>query len=139
MSLRTDLLPVFQEVRELIADEDTLDLRTHRVIRRLITWQGDAVGIGEACVDDLELLPKPRVREDGQNLIVDKITPSHSGGGYTPEELNPPKAYEQDTNVELVYFVEGPKTGTYVLIDSEETANFGYKLTLSPVRRVRPV
>lgn len=59
MSLRDDLVPVVDDVREMI---DDLGLRLHTVQTRRITWSGGAPGLGDATVTDVALSPAPKVR-----------------------------------------------------------------------------
>lgn len=135
MTLRDDLLPTFQYARNLI---DDLGLRVHRVIRRKVTWSGGSLRLGEPCVDDLEILPRPKIVEQGNILVVGPITPKFSGGGYDLEDLRPAAMFEQDTNVEVSYFTDGPRSGEWVITDLDLVKAFGYFFTLEPATRLRP-
>jgi len=104
MSLRDDLLPVFdRDARALI---DDLGLRTSRVILRTRTWDGGHVGMGAADDVDLELVPRPKVREAGAGMLtVGPITPTYPGGGYTAAQLFPDNTLE--VNEERFWVVIG--------------------------------
>lgn len=94
MTLRDDLIPVVDDARRMI-DVD-LGLRLHTVVLRRITWSGGAPGLGTPSHADLELEPKPKVRdpaprervaepgrfEEGDR-VVEKISAT-----YTEEQLN---------------------------------------------------
>lgn len=106
MTLRDDLLPVFQDTRGVIQD---LGLRRFSVILRRRIWSGAEVGDG-ACVDeDIVLTPLPKVTfrspfarqleiQLGGGTVrdryyqIEKITPAFNDGqgnvgGYTPDQL----------------------------------------------------
>lgn len=113
MTIRADELATVREGRELVASEG---LRRHSVVRRLVTWTGGQPGVGTPEADDLAIAGA-RVRgssfQDAAGLgsvsrfdgvyTVSKVTPSHSGGGYTPAQLMPALSDGQ----ELVYLVTG--------------------------------
>ena len=107
MSLRDDLLPVFDDVRATIQG---LGLRRFSVILRRRIWDGQQAGEGNVTVEDIVLTPLPRVRiptfstDDAETLIrgsydanrvykIDRITPQYLNqngsiaGGYTPDQL----------------------------------------------------
>lgn len=134
MSLRTGLLPVFRSTRQLVAN---LGLRTCRVTIRTRTWSGGKVRLGAPSDSDLELLPRPRVREiDQRRIKVDKITPQFSGGGYTRQQLRP----DDLTSTEYYYIVVTPDgvSRNYTLENLDTARNFGYELTLIQLDRSSP-
>jgi hypothetical protein len=103
MSLRDDLLPVFDDARTLI---DGLGLRTSRVILRTRSWDGGSVRMGDYSDTDLELVPRPKVREASPGRItVGPITPTYPGGGYTAAQLFPDDTLEG--NEERMWIVIG--------------------------------
>lgn len=113
MTTRDNILPTVSRARALAA---ALGLRRHTVVRRLVTWTGGQPGVGTAVADDL-VIAGARVRgpsfQDAAGLssearfdtvhTVSKITPAHTGGGYTPAQLLPTLADGQ----ELVYVLTG--------------------------------
>lgn len=134
MSLRTSLLPVFQDARQLV---EGLGLRTCRVIVRVRTWSGGKVRLGTPTDLDTEILPRPRVREtDYRHIRVDKITPSHSAGGYTREQLRP----DDVPGTEYYYVVVSPDgvSRNYALENIDTARNFGYELKLIQLDRSAP-
>jgi len=113
VTIRADELATVREGRELVASEG---LRRHTVVRRVVTWTGGQPGVGTPEADDL-VIAGARVRgpsfQDAAGLssearfdtvhTVSKITPAHTGGGYTPAQLLPTLADGQ----ELVYVLTG--------------------------------
>ncbi len=134
-TLREDLLPTVDDGRALV---DDLGFRTSSLTIRTRTWSGEP-GVSAQVDDDLVITPPPKIRqvtgrevagsagryEEG-DLRADKITPSYSGGGYTPAQLKPDGA----DGVEVLYIVGGPNAGEYTLQDDDFTKNFGYTLIL---------
>lgn len=143
MSLRTSLLGVVNLIRS-IADETLLnggvglDVRLYTVVRRRIRHHTGKSKLGEPTVEDLEIVPKPRVREAGQGsiLIVDQITPKHTTGGYSSVELNPP----DEPGFEFMYVVTGPDglSRNYKLTEIETVRPFNITLTLQTLDRKPP-
>ena len=135
MSLREDLLPVFRvAARQLVQD---LGFRTSRSIIRTRTWSGGAVGKGTPTVSDLELLPRPKLIEDGQRSItLTKITPSHSTGGYTVAQLNPALT----AGVESYVVTIGPDSveRRWAVVELSKARNFTYELKLAALTRAIP-
>lgn len=97
MSLRDDLLPVVDQLRQL---PDDFGLRRYSVTLRRRVWSGGAPGLGTATVTDVVLSPRPRVRQLNSKEVaasggtyeegdyrIDRVTPSYTGGGYAPDEL----------------------------------------------------
>ncbi len=140
MSLRSSALKIANRLRGL-APSPAIDIYTTRVIVRTRTWTGGRIGADGGKVDeDLEILPRPRVREISQREIagpggryqagdvrVGPITPKHAGGGYTQEQLAP--AVTQN-GVEVIYVLEGGISGEYMRVDLESDRAFRYMLIL---------
>src|SRR6185369_1839041 len=101
MTLRTDLLPVFRDARQLV---QALGLRSMRVVVRSRVWSGGKVRLGVPTDTDLEILPRPRCKEtDANTIVVDKVQPKPAGVsfGYTRQQLRP----DDDTATEYYYVV----------------------------------
>jgi hypothetical protein len=140
MTLREDLLPVFERVARQIPVD--LGLRTRTVKRQIVRWDGGHVGAGtEAVLDEIEITPAPKVRTADENTLrVGPITPSYgsgaTAGGYTPERLNP---RDLQADQELRYEVTGPDgTMLYRLVKIDDTRAFGYTLILECLDRSPP-
>jgi len=134
VTLRSSLLPVFESARTLIED---LGLRQTRVIKRIRLWSGGEVGLGAVEVTDTEIEPRPKVENRGNgSVLVSKITPSYSGGGYTAEDLRPTLGAGED----FVYILIGPDgiEHPYQLVEVNPRRNFGYELELIDLDRARP-
>lgn len=134
MTLRDDLLPVFNGARQLIQD---LGLRQTRVIRRIRTWSAGEVGLGALTVSDFEFTPRPKVENRGNGIVlVSKVTPDYSGGGYTLDEIRPTLTAGQD----LIYILIGPDGGEhpYQLVEVNPRKNFGYSFELLDLDRTQP-
>lgn len=133
MALRDDLIPVVDEVRDLVVD---LGLRLHSVVVRTTTWTGTTVGLGASSASDLTLTPLPRVRgisarrlalapgrfQQGDR-IVDRISATYTadqlGGGLAPNE-------------ERVWLIDGD---AYQLMGEPTERMLGWEVTLR--RRAR--
>lgn len=111
-TLRDDLLPVIDELRQL---PNEFGIRRYTVTLRTRTWSGGAVGRGTATAVDAVLFPVPRVQvittaeiaasggtyREG-DFRVTAITPSYGTGGYSPTALNlRPSATNKDVTVIL--------------------------------------
>lgn len=68
MSLRDDLIPLVDSLREEVID-DLAGLRLYTVVVRVRTWSL-GIGQGVSIDDDLELLPKPKVSTPSPSLIA---------------------------------------------------------------------
>jgi hypothetical protein len=145
--LRSDLLPVFSEVRG-IADE--LGLRQYRVYLRVTTWSGDRVGKGTPTRHETELTvdgARPKVKlvttreiisSGGKFVDVDykvgPFTPSYTKpdstqGGYLPSDLDPLPVPGVPT--EVSYRIVGNGLDSYASkIEGHFDGNFGYSLVL---------
>lgn len=134
MALRDGLLPVFDSARTLI---DNLGLRTTRVIRRTRTWSGAEVGLGTVTTTDLELVPRPKVRDAGPGLVtVGPITPAFASGGYDADDLAPSQTAAQDV-VWILIGADGTETA-YRWHGSDSRLAFRYMLTLQELDRQDP-
>ena len=115
MSIRDDLLPVVDQLRQL---PDDFGLRRYTVTIRRRVWSGGAPGLGTPANTDLVLTPKPKVRQLSSREVADsggtyemgdyelsRITPRYSSpttGGYTPTQLLlQPEGADQDVCVIL--------------------------------------
>lgn len=90
-------------------------------------------------MDDMEILPRPKVVKQGNSLVVGPIMPPFPGGGYDVEDLRPAVMFEQDTNVEVYYYTIGPQSEDWLIVDLELEKSFGYFITLEPASRLRPI
>jgi hypothetical protein len=117
------------------------DVHTSRVIVRSRLYPtapgGRDVGLGTPTVTDLEILPRPKVRDAGnQRLRVSLIIPQNANGGYTPAQLKPADA----DGFEYFYLVIGPD-GTergYTLEEIDTRKPFFYEVELAPLDRKIP-
>lgn len=134
MTLRSSLLPVFTSARQLIQD---LGLRQHRVFIRTRAWSADEVHLGTVTETDVEILPRPKVKQLGNGRWeISKVTPSYSGGGWTPEQLLPTAGEGEDVTIIL----RGPDgiDHRFRVAEVNPTGNFGYTLYLDELERSRP-
>lgn len=133
MALRDDLLPVFEDARQLIQD---FGLRRVRIIVRLGAWSTGETHLGALTNTDSEILPRPKVERRGGELIVSKITPSFATGGWEPADLQPAIAAGQDFY--LVAIGDDGNQKPYRLKSVNLTKSFGYTLTLEQIDLVEP-
>lgn len=151
-TLHARLLPLLDRAR---AKLDTAGLRRYTVTRRLVTWDGGHVGLGNATFDDLTLSPNPKVQQTGAGTItIGHITPAYAGppaGGYTPAQLRPltgDPAAEEDPAQEFYYLLSGPQGEERYALTGLETSDgpalgegagsFRYVLTLQTLDRAGP-
>ena len=142
MSFRTDLLKnVVLPLLRLpgpTSEGGIFDVYTYSVVVRTVTWASGKVGtdVSTATVSDLPILPRPRVREDGDKmLIVDGIVASNPKGGYTLAQLRPATS----AGVEHYYRVTGANgTHAYKLIEIDTSSPFLYSLRLQALTRATP-
>lgn len=144
MSLREDLLPVFQDSRALI---EALGLRPNGLTIKVRTHIGTP-GVDGYVDEDLVISPKPRIREvstreisgsggryTAGDLRIDKITPQYTDAsgthGYTPEQIDPTIATR---GVDVVYVITGTLAGDYALVDAKVDRNFGYTIVVTRKR-----
>ena len=100
MTLRDDLLPVLDAVRQIPTD---LGLRPTRVF---VVVRTRAEPNGPFTDTETEITPRPRLmqREGGRTVELSPV--SHT---YTPAQLNPAQASRTD----VFYRLEGEVTGLY--------------------------
>jgi hypothetical protein len=142
MSFRTDLLKnVVLPLLRLpgpTSEGGIFDVYTYSIVVRTRTWASGKVGtdVSTATVSDLTLLPRPRVREDGDKfLVVEGIVASNPKGGYTLAQLRPTTS----AGVEYYYRVTGANgTHAYELIDIDTSSAFLYSLRLQALTRATP-
>jgi hypothetical protein len=139
MTLRTDLLPVVDELRAL-AGPSGFDVRTSRLTVRTRTWAGGRRGLGPVTNSDLVLAQSYKFREltskevassggvfEMGDLRVGPITPTDvSGGGYTEAQLAP----DGSTGTEIIYVVTGALAGEYARLELDKSKPFSWYLTL---------
>jgi hypothetical protein len=95
---REDFLQICHEIRGIPSSPE-FDILTTKVVVRTRTWTPGPVNNGVPTDVDVEILPRPRVRESGDGtIIIDRIQPRSALGGYTPQDLVP--AEPQAANVE---------------------------------------
>lgn len=128
MSLRDDLLPVFEDARELIKD---LGLRQTRVVIRTRTYASGITGEGSYTDSDLELggvgESRPKVEELGEGRFhISKITPAFPGGGWTVDQLLPPMP--KGTEVYVVLIDPDGQQREKKIVDAQIRKSFGYTL-----------
>lgn len=140
MSLRTELLPVVDTLRALTGPS-VLDIRTAQLTIRTRTWSGAEVGLGTASDSDLVLPKQYRVesltakevagsggRFSDDAVRVGPVTPAFTGGGYTPEQLNPGTTLD---NVEVIHILAGQVNGWYRLASLRTEKPFSYTMVLN--------
>ncbi len=121
MSLRDDLLPVADQLRAIPAG---FGLRRFATTIRRRVWSGPQAGDGVPTVQDLPILPPPRVvalpstdRQVIDILVtgsyatlelykIGPITPKYAGGGYTPAQLKA-KRNAETMNIEPFVMLVG--------------------------------
>ncbi len=146
MTLRTDLLPVVDELRAL-AGPSGFDVRTSQLTVRARTWAGGRRGLGPATDSDLVLPQIYKIREvktqeiassgglfEMGDVLVGPITPTDvSGGGFTAAQLAP----DGQTGTEIVYVITGDLAGEYSRVELNKSKPFSWFLTLRR-RRTTP-
>lgn len=114
------------------------NIYTYSVVVRTRTWASGKVGtdVSTATVSDLTILPRPRVREDGDKiLVVEGVVASNPKGGYTLAQLRP----STSAGVEFYYSVTGANgTHAYSLLDIDTSSAFLYSLRLQALTRATP-
>jgi len=136
MSFRTDLLKTVVKLRELPGPTN-FDIYTSTVVVRHRTWSGGEVKLGTPTDIEIELFPRPKVRDAGNGSItIGPITPQNAEGGYTPDQLNP----TESDGVESYYIVTGADGDerAYKLTEIDDRRAFGYTLTLQALDRRTP-
>lgn len=94
MSLRDDLIPLIDDVRDEVVD-GVAGLRLHTVATRLRTWSGASRGLGVATDVDTPIAPKPKVidepnlrvseggRYEDSDRVVEKISATYTEAQLT--------------------------------------------------------
>ena len=135
MALRDDLLPVFDDVRQLIQD---FGLRQSRVWVRQRAYSAGEQHLGDITNTDVEITPRPKVEEmDPTTLKVSRITPDYGTGGYTTADLMPAQAAGTERYFLVQVGTDGPKI-PYRCIAIDERKNFGITLTLERLVHEQP-
>lgn len=133
-TLRDALLPVFQKVaRKIPAD---LGLRTNVVKLRTRVWTSGKIGTGAVTTTDITVTPAPKLTYNPDLSLGVVVTPANPAGGYTPAQVNPPRADGQ----EFVWVVISPDgvEREYRVASFNQRRAFGYYLTLEPLDRRGP-
>jgi hypothetical protein len=133
VTLRDDLLPVLDDLRQIPVD---LGLRLNQVFRVVRTWSGGMVGAGNGVGadytdDELELTPRPRVREEamGRRLVVEPVS----------QRLPIATVHPKDSPAtEVLYRVAGPNAGYYQLVEYSVAKPFRQRLVLQRLERRQP-
>ncbi len=142
MSLRTEILPVFDRLRALTGPKG-FDIRTAQLTIRKRVWSGGRRGAGTSRDED-KILPKiykarhVTAREisssggrfEAETLCIGPITPPYSGGGYSKEDLAP----EGANGIEVIYILSGAISGEYKLAQLDAEKPFGYFVYLNRLR-----
>lgn len=126
--------------------DTSFDIRTFTVSLVRREWQPVGtyparVNIGTFVDVATVLRPRPKVREQGGVSAngwfkVEPITPKNSSGGYTAEQLNPPK----EAGVEFFWKLEGPFASglteqEFEVVSIDSSKPFRYSVTLQPRER----
>ncbi len=142
MSFRDDILADVVMANIPLLGPDGFDVHTSRVLIRSYTWPVSAngsreVGLGVPTVSEIEILPRPKVRDVGnQGLRVSLIIPQNANGGYSPEQLKPADA----DGFKYAWIVIGPDgvERGYVPTDIDTREPFFYSVDLIPLDRAIP-
>lgn len=143
MSFRQDILAnVVQPLMPLLGPDPGFDVHTSRVLIRSRLWPVSAngsreVGLGVPTVSEVEILPRPKVRDAGnQALRVSLIIPQNANGGFTPEQLKPSDA----DGFEYAWIVVGPDgvERQYIPTDIDTREPFFYSANIVPLDRAIP-
>lgn len=133
-TVRDRMLPVVERGRQLIQN---FGLRQTSVCVRTVQWSGGEVGLGTATTTDVEITPRPKVTDRGNGrIVISKVTPSYSGGGWTPAQLIP----EPDTGQDVFLVLVGADglEHHYRVSDFDSRPNFGYEIEAEALDRPRP-
>lgn len=119
----------------------SFDIRTFRVYLVTRTWSGGSPNMGDMTDTIVEILPRPKVREqaDGASIIVGPITPSNVAGGYTPSQLFP----ADSSTTEFFWRVDGPFANgqtsvKYKPVHIDTSKAFSYTVTCESLEKARP-
>lgn len=164
MSLRTDILPIADELRGL-AGPSELDVRPSQLTIRKRTWSGGRIGLGAtqdpvthlpaAYTDDDAVVPQIyRIRHvsarevassggryEAEDIKVGPITPAYgfqsTAGGWSPSALKP----DGTDAMEVIYVIGGADEnamhGDYTLIQLHTEQPFSF-YTILRRRRTTP-
>lgn len=133
---------IVDDLREIVNDArgivDDLGVRVVQVTIRTRMWDGGGIQTGTATVSDREILPRPKVIgvAGDPTIRVTSIVPAFSGGGYTPEQLNPPDLAETDWFY-VVTFPDGVGR-PFKLLRLTTVKALRYELELESLGRVVP-
>lgn len=141
MTFRTDLLAnVVYPLRFLPStptEGGLFDIRTSRVIVRSRVWSsGTQVNLGVATITNLEIAPRPKVIDQGNEVLQVIVTPVNAKGGYSFAQLRP----DDVAATEYVYIVIGPDgvERPYCLTSIDTRRSFRTTLTLQPTGMAVP-
>ncbi len=142
MSLRTEILPVFDRLRALTGPKG-LDIRVAQLTVRKRVWSGGRRGAGTPMDTDTVLPKIYKLRHvsahevsssggrfEAETVCVGPITPAYPGGGYSKEVLAP-DGYD---GIEIIYVISGSVSGDYKLAQIHTEKPFGYFLFLNRLR-----
>lgn len=145
MTLRTDLLPIIDDLRELCGPNG-FDVVTASVKIRKRVWSGGRAGSGTTTDTDTNLDTFYKVRGVSarevsesagryslEDIKVGPITPSYAGGGWTAAALVPTGAQ----GTEIIYVLSGQISGEYTLVQLHTEEPFSYYMILRR-RRTTP-
>lgn len=133
-NLRTDLIPVVDAGRQLVAE---LGFRQRTITLRTRTWSGGRPGSGAATDVDVELTPRPKVAEPPAKLIYDApgqyeagdLIVSKISATLTEQDINPAPA----AGVELIWLITDAVNGRareYKLVGAPKNLAFGFTVQL---------
>ncbi len=128
-----DNLPTIDAGRALLQE---FGLRPVRVFMRTKVWSAAERHLGTLTESDVELLPRPKVKGDNQRLTVTNVTPRYTGGGWTPEMLQP----DLQAGYDHVFIVQQPDgaLNAYRLAKVDQLSPFRYTLELEALERAEP-
>ena len=134
MTIVSDNLPTIEAGRQLLVDAG---LRNHRVYLRAGVWDGGEIHLGTLTDTDVEITPRPKVKEAGpSSLTVTNITPVYPGGGWDPSTILPDVASGSD----YYFVVTNPRGDSlpYAVTDINSTSPFRVTLTLTRLEPASP-
>jgi hypothetical protein len=139
VSILDDLRELAAAIRDVVPE--SLNLRDSRVYVRTRTWTGNVVQLGECIDSDVEILPRPLVKETGGDgsLRVGPVTPAYvastSGGTAYADLTDSSLAHGQ----ERLFVVTGPEgERLYRLTGLDTSRDFSWFLNLTGLERVQP-
>ena len=125
-TLRDDLIPVFDEGRQIV---DDLGLRQQTVVVRTRVWDGGEVGLGTATDTDLTLSPTPKVTRLSLRVVAGSGGKYQMGdrrvgkisATYTAEQLG---GGSVAAGTELLWLIDGEP---HTLVETPEEKNFEWR------------